>query len=83
MLAHPSGSGGRDRGGRARLNGPLTDIDEQELNVNKTELRDAIASHRPELHELTLDALRDEYRFPVLSADALCRVTSLVAEEAR
>ncbi len=45
MLAHPSGSGGRDRGGRARLNGPLTDIDEQELNVNKTELRDAIASH--------------------------------------
>ncbi|WP_068324345.1 cysteine hydrolase family protein [Janibacter terrae] len=46
-------------------------------------VRDAIASHRPELHELTLDALRDEYRFPVLSADALCRVTSLVAEEAR
>jgi DNA-binding protein HU-beta len=45
VRSHPWGSGGRDRGGRARLNGPLTDIDEQELNVNKTELRDAIASH--------------------------------------
>ncbi|WP_162253985.1 cysteine hydrolase family protein [Janibacter sp. Soil728] len=39
-------------------------------------VRDAIASHRPELHELTLDTLRDEYRFPVLSPDALCRVTA-------
>lgn len=45
-------------------------------------VRDAIASHRPELHELTLDTLRDEYRFPVPSADALCRVGARVSEHA-
>lgn len=37
-------------------------------------VRDAIGSHRPELHELTLDMLRDEYRLPVLDADQLRRV---------
>lgn len=46
-------------------------------------VRDAIASHRPELHEITLDVLRDEYRFPVLWADALCRVGSSDEERVR
>lgn len=46
------------------------------LDIEVALVRDAIASHRPELHELTLDTLRDEYRFPVLSPDALCRVTA-------
>ncbi|MFX4287059.1 cysteine hydrolase family protein [Janibacter sp. G349] len=46
-------------------------------------VRDAIASYRPELHELVLDVLRDEYRFPVVSADALCRVTTRPTEGAR
>ncbi|WP_277455705.1 isochorismatase family cysteine hydrolase [Janibacter sp. DB-40] len=38
-------------------------------------VRDAIGSHRPELHELALDTLRDEYRLPVLDAEQLRRVT--------
>lgn len=46
-------------------------------------VRDAIASHRPELHELALDVLRDEYRLPVVSADALCRVTTSPSQAAR
>ena len=44
------------------------------LDLEVVLVRDAIASHRPELHELTLDTLRDEYRFPLLGADARCRV---------
>lgn len=39
-------------------------------------VRDAIASHRPELHEITLDTLRAEYRRPVLDADHLRRITA-------
>lgn len=38
-------------------------------------VRDAIASHRPELHDLTLDTLRLEYRCPVLEAERLRRVS--------
>lgn len=38
-------------------------------------VRDAIASHRPELHDLVLDMLRLEYRFPVLETEALQRIS--------
>lgn len=38
-------------------------------------VRDAIASHRPELHDLTLDTLRLEYRSPVLEAEGLRRIS--------
>lgn len=38
-------------------------------------VRDAIASHRPELHDLTLDTLRLEYRFPLLEAEQLRRLS--------
>lgn len=39
-------------------------------------IRDAIASNRPELHDLVLDTLRDEYRCPVLDTEHLSRVTA-------
>lgn len=45
------------------------------VQVEVVLVRDAIASHRPELHELALDTLRDEYRLPVLDADQLRRIT--------
>lgn len=38
-------------------------------------VRDAIASHRPELHDITLDTLRLEYRCPVLEAESLHRLS--------
>lgn len=38
-------------------------------------VRDAICSHHPELHELTLDTLRAEYRCPVLDSDSLRRIS--------
>lgn len=49
------------------------------LDLEVVLVRDAIASHRPELHEITLDTLRDEYRFPLLAADSLCRIRPRVA----
>ncbi len=45
-------------------------------------VRDAIASHRPELHELTLDVLRDEYRLPVMAVEALRRIRARAEETA-
>lgn len=44
------------------------------LDLEVVLVRDAIASHRPELHEITLDSLRAEYRCPVLGTDALQRI---------
>ena len=38
-------------------------------------VRDAIASHRPELYDITLDTLRLEYRCPVLEAESLRRIS--------
>lgn len=46
-------------------------------------VRDAIASHRPELHELTLDTLRAEYRCPVVETDQLLRMVVSPAGPAR
>lgn len=44
------------------------------LDLEVVLVRDAIASHRPELHEITLDSLRAEYRCPVLGVEALTRI---------
>lgn len=45
------------------------------LQLEVVLVRDAIASHRPELHELALDTLREEYRCPVLAARDLPRAS--------
>lgn len=39
-------------------------------------VRDAIGSHHPELHELALDTLRDEYRCAVLESESVRRLRS-------
>lgn len=46
-------------------------------------VRDAIASHRPELHEITLDTLRAEYRCPVVETGQLLRMSVSPAGPAR